>query len=1075
MRLCKGRNISPGIRHFCGASVMTLALFFIVSGLFLSFAEAQTSSGSPVNILDADGQSMVLELKVNDYQIETIEHEGERYHRVNISSLLQRNRPGDPQVPMCGALLGLPSPKDVSVQVLDAGYETLNGYRLYPASGLSVAGDSVVSMRNKDLEQIFILNQKVYSTDSFYPGTIVEIGYTGFMRDQPVAQVQFYPVQYNPVTQKVRLYRRILARITWNTLVSLEETTRLPSPAYEPLLRGNILNYDILERPPVAKEVFWPENAETENDSITTDGTHLKIGINEHGIYKLTYDDLTNAGLKLSSIDPRTLRMSNRDTEVSISIYGESDGVFDTNDYILFYGIANNDIYISENVYWLTAGDGNGQRMSTVDGTLSGDAAIPDYFPATLHAEEDSYYWQTIPNGEGQDHWFWDDKLTAPKSRDFSLVLNHIATTADTATVRVRLKGRTDVQTNPDHHTKIYLNGVEIDDQSWDGQIIFDHEVSVPHSYLNEGTNTIRVEAVGDTGATVDQIFVNWIEIDYFDTYVAEKDELHFGVPTAGTFQFKVSGFSRNDVNIFDITDPANVARIINTGVLAEGNTYTLQFEDTAQAGTQYLALTSARYKTPASIESDQSSSWKSTSNGADYIIITHEDFYDSALKLANHRSDSGLRVVTVKIEDIYDEFNYGIFNPQAIRDFLAYAYNNWAAPAPTYVLLLGDACQDYKDNLHTGTVDYVPSQLIETDILGETPSDNWFVLVSGDDILPDMFIGRLSAETKAQANDIVDKIISYEKNPPDDSWNRNALFVADDNDASFEELSEELVSLLPNDYIANKVYVGNYTSGDPTKDIINYINKGSLLANYSGHGAVDRWGLWEDNTKVILDNNDIESLNNTHKLTMVTVADCLNGFFTGTKPQISIAEEFQRLADKGSIAVWAPTALSYTSYQRILMREFYGSIFQDGLYGLGAATTAAKIATYAQGDFLGELVETFVLFGDPATELGVSDDSPLSVMAPNGGEIIAAGSAYTIQWTAPQDMVKFTLKYSLNNGNSWKKIAKNVEGTSYEWEVPVLKKDKKKCLIQVIGYDESGKKRGKDTSDATFTIEAAQ
>ncbi|MDG6025375.1 MAG: hypothetical protein E3K40_01430 [Candidatus Brocadia sp.] len=84
-----------------------------------------------------------------------------------------------------------------------------------------------------------------------------------------------------------------------------------------------------------------------------------------------------------------------------------------------------------------------------VDGTLSGGADIPDYFPATLHAEEDSYYWQTIPNGVGEDHWFRDDKLTAPNSRDFSLVLNHVSATAGTATVRVRLKGRTKVQTNP--------------------------------------------------------------------------------------------------------------------------------------------------------------------------------------------------------------------------------------------------------------------------------------------------------------------------------------------------------------------------------------------------------------------------------------------------------------------------------------------------------------------------------------------------------------------------------------------------------------------------------------------------
>ena len=139
--------------------------------------------------------------------------------------------------------------------------------------------------------------------------------------------------------------------------------------------------------------------------------------------------------------------------------------------------------------------------MGTVDGTLSGSAAVPDHFLATIHAEENSYYWQTIPDGEGQDHYFWGNKLSAPESKSYSLTLNNILTTAGAATVRVRLKGRTNVgSVNPDHHTRIFINNNKIDDQRWDGQNIYDHEVSISPSYLSEGTNTVKVEAVGDTG-----------------------------------------------------------------------------------------------------------------------------------------------------------------------------------------------------------------------------------------------------------------------------------------------------------------------------------------------------------------------------------------------------------------------------------------------------------------------------------------------------------------------------------------------------------------------------------------------
>lgn len=168
------------------------------------------------------------------------------------------------------------------------------------------------------------------------------------------------------------------------------------------------------------------------------------------------------------------------------------------------------------------------------------------------------------------------------------------------------------------------------------------------------------------------------------------------------------------------------------------------------------------------------------------------------------------------------------------------------------------------------------------------------------------------------------------------------------------------------------------------------------------------------ESDELLFSASDITSLNNTNELTMVTVADCLNGFFTSPNPQVSVAEEFQRGRDKGAVVVRAPTVLSYTSGRQILIGEFCDTVFQDREYGLGAATTAAKIATYAQNSFWGELVETFVLFGDPATQSGVSANSPLPVITPNGGETIAGGFTYTIQWMAPQDIVKFTLKYSL-------------------------------------------------------------
>lgn len=98
---------------------------------------------------------------------------------------------------------------------------------------------------------------------------------------------------------------------------------------------------------------------------------------------------------------------------------------------------------------------------------------------------------------------------------------------------------------------------------------------------------------------------------------------------------------------------------------------------------------------------------------------------------------------------------------------------------------------------------------------------------------------------------------------------------------------------------------------------------------------------------------------------------------------------------------------------------------------------------------------------------------TPTTVFTPNGGEKIAAGSAYQITWGAPVTAVKFTLQYSINGGTAWKTIATNVTGNSYNWSIPAQTTNKPNCLVKVTGYNSSGVQVGYDQSDAKFTIYA--
>ena len=153
-------------------------------------------------------------------------------------------------------------------------------------------------------------------------------------------------------------------------------------------------------------------------------------------------------------------------------------------------------------------------------------------------------------------------------------------------------------------------------------------------------------------------------------------------------------------------------------------------------------------------------------------------------------------------MEDIYDEFSYGILSPQGIKDFLSYTYQNWVSPAPQYVLLVGDSAYDPKDNYGLGTINYVPTYLAQTPFMGESLTDEWYVRISGNDAIADMDIGRLPASTTAQAETMVNKIISYENTPVLKTWERNTLLVADNQvegyEVLFELMNEDVAGLVP-------------------------------------------------------------------------------------------------------------------------------------------------------------------------------------------------------------------------------------------------------------------------------------
>lgn len=98
-----------------------------------------------------------------------------------------------------------------------------------------------------------------------------------------------------------------------------------------------------------------------------------------------------------------------------------------------------------------------------------------------------------------------------------------------------------------------------------------------------------------------------------------------------------------------------------------------------------------------------------------------------------------------------------------------------------------------------------------------------------------------------------------------------------------------------------------------------------------------------------------------------------------------------------------------------------------------------------------------------------------LQVLSPNGDEMLASGSTFTIRWGAPSNAKLFKLFYSINGGRTWKPVAHVGSALEFVWNVPVLRANKKRCLVKVIAYDSMGQRIAKDQSDGPFSIEVVR
>ena len=937
-----------------------------------------------------------------------------------------------------------------------------------------------------------------------YPGhPLARIVREGYIRSQRVIAVALYPVQYLPNTRQLRLYSHFTVnirfsygghrsgvssqsgRIGGSQMIGNGEAPIVESEAFERAFSHQLLNAEQAARFRMPRPRVPAAPTLVPNGS---NGTRYKLSIQETGIYAVTAASLQNDwGVDLTGTHPASLRLTQGNRDIPIYISGAADGSFDPNDAIFFLGHKPENRYSRWNVYWLTL-DNSGRvptRVPQITASPTDQTAtqVPT-FRSKVNFEEDYLtsnlefvHTETVSPGnkhgwfDALDFWYWDGIKNGGDSAEMRLEfpLYDVAKSFDPPHISVDLQGGTPVS----HEILVAINGVRIDFAQWEQQdtLTVGRTLRTWDTLKDSVKGQQNVLSLARVDSNVDDdttrypyhVYLNRFSVEYTRLFRAVAEELWFRSPTADPtsqarkppggrkLQYKIEAFRDPRIHIFETDGTYLTARMQGVNVELDGegvsnsDSYNALFQVLDTRSTQFIAVSNTALRQPERIEVITPTDLAAAVHGADYLIVTHPNFLSAAQRLAAWRAapgGGGYRTRVVTTDDIYNTFGDGGVSPKAIKTFLKHAYQSWAPPALTYVVLFGDGTFDFRGidtEIYAEPPEltgYIPTHYIRTDSFGRTAADHWYATISGHDEFTDFYLGRLSVENIDEAEAVVDKILAYERAAPNGDWRRRIISVADDEVSnsgdfifkkSLDEIAKdhtrlgyETVEVFLEDVIDQvEAHPADYPGLLPqrvAKDkIIEALGTGAVLAQYAGHGGRIVWAH-----EAIFDNASVDLVEETDKIPFMLVLSCYNGYFD--KPgEPSMAEKLLRKERGGIIGMLSATRLTYGSGNDALNRIIFDMLFKRNIRQLGPLSFDSKVELLmTEGTGQIDIMMEYTLFGDPALQIAIANGEiqptiETKTVAPGDTLRIASGHVQTATYDAATRTKRFATDTGFN------------------------------------------------------------
>ncbi len=659
--------------------------------------------GVTLRILERGANHTMLELLTPGFYAVS---QGDGTLRLEIPGFDSRSVPGAPAVPVKRTLVEAVAGRRARISSIEPFDEVLFGALRVgeaEASEMVVTAEGTVTA---GLER-----KRGSRHEGLFPRELARLLGVSFQGETKKARIELSPLRYDASTGTTVLVKRLRVR--------LEFAGRDPAEAALGGSRGR-RPLPRRARPGVLAELMTPEA----------------------GLYGVSFEEVFGRGQR--GILASSLELTHRGEPVGYHLVPEG-ALFAQSSVLYFLSEGSTSNPWGDTVYELALGAG-ALHMPVVDAAPAGGHTA-EYFERKQW-EENRYYQAGLL--EAPDLWLWD-LLVSPVTKSYPLTLSALSSSGSSAQLSVWLQGASDFEADPDHHVRLLVNGTVVGEASWDGRTEQRLEAEVFSGLLRDGDNTLSLENVGDTGASYSMVFLNRFELSYPRRLQAEGGQLSGKFEQSGTAEVLGIGAMGK------VLDTRESLPKWLEGVVATSTGLSFR----AEAGGSYLVVAPDSVKR-ASVRQPVTSRLRSRTNRADWVLIGPREMLVEAEPLVQLRISQGLAVQVVPVEEIYQEFGHGEVSPAAIRDFLAYTYHSWARPSLRYVLLLGDGTYDPKDHLKTGVKDHIPPYPLKTTYLW-TASDPAYASVNGDDLLPDVALGRLSASSVEQARALIAKLLAFE------------------------------------------------------------------------------------------------------------------------------------------------------------------------------------------------------------------------------------------------------------------------------------------------------------------------